>query len=233
MPFDRPTRNRLSSFVSEARSLLSEEFTRQLKQDYGFDPDDGEVTELEKLAHLDDVRLETARILRESLAHYEAGSSSEGDQARVEALQRIVREQAFTVLNRLCALRMAEARDLLIESLAKGYQSDGFQLYTRLAGSSLGEIGESYRSYLFSMSDEFGVDLPVLFDRFSPEGRLFPREAVLAKLLEANQPQRDRAPMGRRRDYRLDLPVLPHLRRTKAVAERIEISSQLKGVSRP
>ena len=46
-----------------------------------------------------------------------------------------MREQAFTVLNRLCALRMAEARGLLIESMAKGYQSKGFQLYARLAGT--------------------------------------------------------------------------------------------------
>ena len=62
MAFDQATRNRLSSFVSEARSLLMEEFTRQLKQDYGLDPDRGEVTELDKLSHLDDARLEAARI---------------------------------------------------------------------------------------------------------------------------------------------------------------------------
>jgi hypothetical protein len=87
-------------------------------------------------------------------------------------------------LNRLCALRMAEACELLIESIARGYQSDGFQLYIRLAGSSLGEIGDAYRNYLFSIFDEFAVDLPVLFDRFSPQGRLFPREAVLMQLLD-------------------------------------------------
>ncbi len=185
MTFDQATRNRLSSFVGEARSLLSEEFTRQLKQDYGLDPDLGEVTELDKLGHLDDARLETARILRDTLAHYEARLPSQDAKTRVEALQRIVREQAFTVLNRLCALRMAEARGLLIVSIARGYQSDGFQLYTRLAGISLGEISDAYRSYLFSIFDEFAVDLPVLFDRFSPQGRLFPREAVLTQLLDA------------------------------------------------
>ena len=53
-----------------------------------------------------------------------------------------------------------------------------------IAGSALGETGETYRMYLFSLMDEFAVDLPVLFDRFSPQGRLFPREAVLLKLLE-------------------------------------------------
>ena len=142
MAFDQSTRNRLQKFVSDARALLSEEFTRQLQNDYGLDPHTGTVSPLENLAHLDDTRLETARILRETLAHYLASSPSGG--AR-EALERIIREQAFTVLNRLSALRMTESRGILIESVGNGYQSKGFQLYERLAGSGLGEMGDTYR----------------------------------------------------------------------------------------
>ena len=52
MAFDQPTRNRLARFVSEARSLLTEEFTRQLQHEYGIDPASGEVTALEKLTVL-------------------------------------------------------------------------------------------------------------------------------------------------------------------------------------
>ncbi len=182
MAFDQTTRNQLQRFVSDARTLLMEEFTRQLQHQYGLDPTTGEVTDLGKItAHLTEEQRETARRLRETLDHYLAGSPSGGKQ---ESLDRIVREQAFTVLNRLCALRMAEARGLLIESIARGYNSKGFQLYARLAGSALGETGDAYRGYLFSVFDEFGVDLPVLFDRFSPQGRLFPREAALLGLLE-------------------------------------------------
>jgi hypothetical protein len=183
MAFDQTTRNRLSRFVTDARTLLSDEFTRQLQHEFGLDPSSGEVTDLAKLGHLDDARRETAVLLRETMEHYLAGSDATGVKARREVLDRIVREQAFTVLNRLCALRMAEARGLLIESVARGYQSKGFQLYGRLAGTALGETGDAYRVYLFSIFDEFAVDLPVLFDRFSPEGRLFPREATLLVLL--------------------------------------------------
>lgn len=185
MAFDQPTRNRLARFVGEARAVLTEEFTRQLQHEYGLDPARGEVTEVAKLTQLDDARRETARILRETLAHYLAGQSAPTAKVRQEALDRLVREQAFTVLNRLCALRMAEARGLLIESIAKGYQSRGFQLYARLAGPALGETGEAYRAYLFSLFDEFSVDLAVLFDRFSPQGRLFPRASTLLQLLAA------------------------------------------------
>jgi hypothetical protein len=183
MAFDQTTRNRLARFVSDARALLTEEFTRQLQHEYGLDPDSGEVTPIERLTALDDERRETALILRETMDYYLAGQQVT-TRNRQEVLDRIVREQAFTVLNRLCAVRMSEARGLVLESIAKGYQSQGFQLYARLAGSALGETGEAYRSYLFSIMDEFAVDLPVLFDRFSPQGRLFPREAALLKLLE-------------------------------------------------
>ena len=124
--------------------------------------------------------VETARILRDTLAHYLASSPSGG--AR-EALERIIREQAFTVLNRLAALRMTESRGILIESVGNGYQSKGFQLYERLAGPGLGETGDAYRCYLFSIFDEFALDLKVLFDRFSPQGRLFPRETAGASVL--------------------------------------------------
>jgi hypothetical protein len=187
MAFDQSTRNRLQKFVSNSRTLLSEEFTRQLQNDYGLDPSMGTVSPLENLGHLDDTRRETARILRDTLAHYLASSPSGGVR---EALERIIREQAFTVLNRLSALRMTESRGILIESVGSGYQSRGFQLYERLAGSGLGETGDTYRCYLFSIFDEFALDLKVLFDRFSPQGRLFPRETALLDLLKLlNDPE--------------------------------------------
>ncbi|WP_142804162.1 SAM-dependent methyltransferase [Tepidiphilus sp. J10] len=179
MAFDQATRNRLQRFVNEARRVLEEEFTRQLQNDYGMDPHAGSVAELTSLRHLDDAQRETARILRDTLAHYTAS----GEMNASQALERIVREQAFTVLNRLAALRMAEARGLLIESVGNGFQAKGFQLYARLAGIGLGETGDAYRVYLFSVFDELAQDLPGLFDRYSPQGRLFPREAALLHVL--------------------------------------------------
>src|SRR5262245_39900139 len=190
MAFDQTTRNRLARFVGDARTLLTEEFARQLQNDFGLDPSTGDVADLAKLGRLDDSRRETARLLRETMEHYLAAGSGDRVKARQDALTRIVREQAFTVLNRLCAIRMAEARGLLIESVAAGYQSRGFQLYARLAGAALGETGDAYRTYLFSLFDEFAVDLPVLFDRFAPEGRLFPGETALLALLDlVNHPE--------------------------------------------
>ena len=62
MAFDQPTRNRLAKFVGDARSLLTDEFTRQLQNEYGLDPKTGDVTELDRLDHLVDSRREGTRV---------------------------------------------------------------------------------------------------------------------------------------------------------------------------
>lgn len=183
MAFDQNIRNKLQRYVGEARDLLTEEFTRQVQKDYGMDPNNGEISPLDKLTHLDDARQETARLLRKTLDHYLVSTPSGNV---MEVLHRIIREQAFTVLNRLCAVRMAEARGIIMESIGNGYHSKGFQLYNHLAKTSMGEIGDSYRCYLFSVFDEFAMDLPVLFDRYSPLGRLFPKPEKLISGSQAN-----------------------------------------------
>ena len=186
MAFDTSTRNRLNQFVATARSLLTEEFTNQFQVEYGLNPDTGEITDLDRLTHLDDAGRQTAIILRETLQHYYANLPTKNKDTQKDykqLLERIVREQAFTILNRLSAIRMAEARDLVVETVASGLQSKGFQLYQPVVGSSLGDTGVAYQQFLLSVFDEFAVDLPALFDRYSPQGRLFPREKVLNEVI--------------------------------------------------
>ncbi|QBL08841.1 BREX-1 system adenine-specific DNA-methyltransferase PglX [Rheinheimera sp. D18] len=184
MAFDQSTRNRLQKFVSSARAILSEEFTRQLQATYGLDPKLGTNAPIKSLTHLDNRQRQTAHLLRETLAHYLATTPGKTEKDRIkQVLDRIVREQAFTVLNRLAALRMAEARGFLLESIAKGHNSQGFKLYRFASATAHGETGDAYRNYLFSLFDEFSLDLAVLFDRHSAQGRLFPRESALLELL--------------------------------------------------
>ena len=190
MAFDTASRNRLQNLVSNVRIILTEDFTRQLQQNYGMDPHSGNVSDLSVLSHLDDKRLETGRLLREVLNHFLSTESSSGEAARKKTIERIAREQAFTVLNRLAALKMMESREILVESVSKGIQSEGFRMYHRVAGNSLGDTNETYRYFLFSLFDFFTTELPVLFDRNSPQSRLFPGDQTLAKVLEKiNQPE--------------------------------------------
>ncbi|MGE6102963.1 Eco57I restriction-modification methylase domain-containing protein [Aeromonas veronii] len=183
MAFDQSTRGRLQKLVNSCRALLSDEFSIQLQQTYGLDPNTGEVTPMARLSHLDDRQRHTAEVLRQTLAHY-LGADADDTDHRIAVLDRMVREQAFTVLNRLAALLMMEARGQLFESLSKGYQSRGYQLYSRIAGTALGETGQSYQVYLFSVFDELAQELPALFDRYAANGLLFPRETALRVLLD-------------------------------------------------
>jgi hypothetical protein len=183
MAFDQSTRGRLQKLVNSCRGLLSDEFSIQLQQTYGLDPKTGEVTPMARLTHLDDRQRHTAEVLRQTLAHY-LGADADDTDHRIAVLDRMVREQAFTVLNRLAALLMMEARGQLIESVSKGYQSRGYQLYSKIAGTALGETGQAYQVYLFSLFDELAQELPALFDRYASNGLLFPRETALRALLD-------------------------------------------------
>jgi hypothetical protein len=193
MPFDQPTRNLLQRTVSRCRDILAGrwdspadgEFFKQLQEIYGISPD-GTAAPLEVLEHLSDEDLETARVLREILDHYTSGLVATGKkqaEARREAVLRLAREQAFTVLNRLAALRMAEERGIVLECVRQGLQSEGFQLFQQSAGTALGSTPAAYRTYLFVLFDELSRDLGVLFNRFDKSSLLFPRHAALEAIL--------------------------------------------------
>lgn len=182
MSFDKPTRTALARMVADCRKILVEDLKDQLQRTYGLQPE-GAVLPLEGLAHLDDAGREVAWALRQWQEHL-AGLASGGPQARrASAFSRMALETAFAVLNRLAALRLAEERGLLMESVRKGLESDGFQLFERVVGSALGSRGAAYRAYLERVGDELAVDLGVLFDRRAPSALLFPGDRSLEEVL--------------------------------------------------
>jgi hypothetical protein len=182
MAFDTSTRNRLAKFVGEARRVLADEFIEQLQSLYGISAT-GEVTPIERLGHLDAEGRELANTIRQRIA-YLVSSSDDALDATEAAVARLTREQAFTIVNRLAAIRMAETRGLIVESVGKQYQSKGFKVFESVAGSAIGETFDRYRCYLFCLFDELAIDLGVLFDRRSPQAMLFPREPALLALLD-------------------------------------------------
>lgn len=182
MAFDKSTRNRLAKFVADARGVIADEFTEQFQSLYGISAK-GNIAPLEKLSHLDESGLATAGLLRERVEYLERIHPDDKDGTKA-AVARLAREQAFTILNRLAAIRMAEKRGLSVESVGKGYQSKGFKVFETVAGSALGDTYHRYRRYLFCLFDELAIDLGVLFDRRSPQALLFPREPALLALLD-------------------------------------------------
>uniref|UniRef100_UPI003FEF23A2 BREX-1 system adenine-specific DNA-methyltransferase PglX n=1 Tax=Segatella copri TaxID=165179 RepID=UPI003FEF23A2 len=175
----------IERFVSAAKNLLMQNVTEMLQQWYGIWAD-GHTIGVEQLPSLDTDIVHTARMLRDRLQHLMAAlpdTDTDADKER-QAVGQLVAEQAFTQLNRFCALRMCEERDLIMESIRGGYESAGFMAYDSIAQSVGASRYERYRCYLLSVFDELSIELPAVFDRFSPFGLLFPDESTLMKLLE-------------------------------------------------
>jgi hypothetical protein len=182
MSFDKRTRNKVASIVGDCRRLLTDDIRHQLQAVYGLQPD-GTALPVSSLSHLDERGHEVASALRlwqEHLASTEAGTET---QKRKAAFDRLAHETAFTVLNRLAALRMCEERGHVIECVRRGLESDGFALYERFSEGVLGGRGETYRIFLERMFAELSVDLPSLFDLDAPQSLVFPRERCLEEAL--------------------------------------------------
>lgn len=173
----------IERFVSAAKQLLMQNVTEMLQQWYGIWAD-GHTIGVEQLPSQDTDVVHTARMLRDRLQHLQAAlPDTDADKER-QAVSQLVAEQAFTQLNRFCALRMCEERELIMESVRGGYESAGFMAYDSIAQVAGSSRYERYHWYLLSVFDELSMELPAVFDRFSPYGLLFPDENTLMKLLE-------------------------------------------------
>ena len=218
MSFDKDTRNALSKMVAICRRLLTEDVTDQLRGRFGMHPD-GTILSIDYLDLDEDEQLR-AEALRELLEHFAAGEAVRADERRRPAYDRLVLEISFTALNRLAALRLCEERDLVVECVRQGTASAGFQMFERVSGGALGARYQTYRVFLECLFDELALDLGVLFDRSTPQSCVFPGRAVPGRHPGGAQQAGARASLGRRRDDRVDLPVLQPTRGTEGDAGR-------------
>jgi hypothetical protein len=188
--FDTSTRNKLATFVGKARKLLCGDYNKpggeitSLLQTFGIQPD-GSIADLEGVPGLDQTGYELGQALRDNLAHKHAQGPAKKTWGKYDAaVYDLLQEQSFTVLNRLCALRMVEERGLIIPCISKGMGSDGFELYEEITDKSHFDRDTRYQHFIFSLFDELAIDLGILFDRFSPHSLLFPRPEALSALLD-------------------------------------------------
>lgn len=173
----------LEKFVSTAKNLLMQNVTELLQQYYGIWAD-GHTIPVEQITNQDTDIVHTARMLRERMKHLLAALPENETQKEKLAVGQLIAEQAFTQLNRFCALRMCEERELILESIHGGYDSVGFQSYDAIASQIAMPKYNRYKWYLHSIFDELSIELPAVFDRFSPYGLVFPDENTLLRLLE-------------------------------------------------
>lgn len=188
-------RGALRKYVSDARSALYRDFEQQLPA-YGifFQLAVGaagalptytnlHLTAPADLPNADRATRALAARLQERLQYLATTLPGTAPQL-ASALPRLLLEQAYTFLNRLTALRLAEEREIVMECLRKGQQSEGFvelfSIYTERAY----DTGDArYAAFIRANFDRLARELPGLFGAYSPYGLLWPRQAAFDTVL--------------------------------------------------
>lgn len=180
---DKETRNLIFNTTQAIRRLLEEEFSLQLEGTFDVHPD-GRIAEKPGPQLTPAERLVRQRIV-ESIQHRRAGG-----EAAVESVRGFQAEAVFTFLNRLAALKMMEARGLVLPCVSQGDQSQGFKEFSGLAPGLIELPDKGYRLYLECLFDEIGREVGVLFDRTDAASQLWPRRKALEAALEKfNNPE--------------------------------------------
>lgn len=174
---DSHQRSILERLVSRARRILEEDLRDQASGRFGIDPDG-------TIADEDALRLDpTALAQRHEIVAVIEHLLSEGE-TPVDAISRLIREATFTHLNRLVAIRIAEALSLLPPSLANGRSSQGFRDFLELVPSIADDETGGYWIYLSLCGDELAADVPALFDPRNPLLALTPSPKALDDIVE-------------------------------------------------
>lgn len=184
----KAARSRLQSFVNDSKSLLTDFVKHALQSTYGI-WEDGTIRPVYDLPTDNTEIIHTARLLRQRIDHikntlpgeYEEGSA-EDKKKNAKAVSQLVAEQAFTLLNRMAAVRMAGERGIIQPCIYGGFESAGFQQYDAVTGGgAVGTTYERYTWFIFSVFDELSIELPAVFNRYSPYALLWFDEMTLLK----------------------------------------------------
>jgi hypothetical protein len=190
---DRYLRNTLRLAVTQARRLLEDAIADRLAGELGIDRS-GAIEDTRRLVNLDEAGRAFHAEIIDHLRHIDAvtpgGRSRPKDGVAREVVEQLVREVAFTHLNRLCAFKLMEnpSRRLLRETVGRGLRSNGFIFYlgehaddeARWSG---GREDEAYRNFLVWQGSQLATEIGALFAPDDPANRLFPKQAVLDQVL--------------------------------------------------
>jgi len=189
---------RIQRFTLMARHNLEREAAEQLEGIYGWLPD-GSFTG-EDLYSPALIQVEEAKKTRARLENYAAAELEAGSNYKL-AREDLIRETAFTWLNRFVALRMMEERQLIKETISRLSDSNAFKLWVAdeydpeakdlyLSGDTpIDSIGEgprqkAYRRFLLWECERLASEVSVLFDATNLSSRLFPRPPVLKQVVD-------------------------------------------------
>lgn len=184
---DQAIRNKLRGIVTQCRKLL-EDFTAQALQGRfgiyeGRKKGEVQIEDEARMAHLAEEDRACRQDLLDHLGHIQAIGYKPS-----EALEQLIREIAFTHLNRLCAYKMMESRGLIREAVSRGFKSQGFFFYLadHPEAENLHKSGQqdlAYRNFLDWLGGTLSQEIGVLFNPNDPANRIYPPQRVLDEVL--------------------------------------------------
>ncbi|WUJ74692.1 BREX-1 system adenine-specific DNA-methyltransferase PglX [Kribbella soli] len=189
MTLSKLTRDSLNRTVRALRWLFEDEFGKQASGRFGIrDTPRPSPDRIDSLADwldpVENLSLTPVEIVqRDELIHALRYLCSEGLSGG-GAVQRLIREAAFTAVNRLLAVRVAEAIGVVPEVLARGLQSAGYRDAVGDLFPVLAHDEGSYWAYVQVAGDELSSGVPRLFDRRHPASAFVPSRACVDKALE-------------------------------------------------
>jgi Eco57I restriction-modification methylase len=179
---DKATRNTLRITVTQCRRILEDAVAELLEGQFGIHRD-GMVEPAARMTHLSDAD----RAYREQVARYLEHLRARSAQPS-GAAEQLIREVAFTHLNRLCAYKMLEKRGLIRQTVSRGLDSNGFKFYLadHPDDEALwrgGEQDRAYRHFLEWTGRTLAQEIGILFAVHDPSNRLFPPQRILDDVL--------------------------------------------------
>jgi hypothetical protein len=186
----------LRTFTLWARQILVKETEALLLQIYGLEPD-GTFLPKAKLPIL--ARVPEAMATRKRLEKL-FSDEQEASITPADGHQKLLKEVAFTHLNRLVAFKLMEGRKLMRGAIDRYQDSNGFKIYLASHDSDLklfekgsmplddfdeGPSDRAYRHFLLWQCGELAKEVRVLFDPENLASILFPRPRVLREVVDA------------------------------------------------
>lgn len=176
-----------SKFIQDSKRILIEDAVTQLEGSYGL-LKNGTFESISNLPNLKEGSVDLA--VRKELEQYIKIQKDAG-KTTPQAFDNLVKEYAFTYLNRFVAIKMMEERKIIKQSFSRGYESNNFIFYMAdhpedERNFKRGNAYSAYRNFVLWLFTDLSKDeeIKILFDPSSINSQLFPLERTLKSLFE-------------------------------------------------
>jgi hypothetical protein len=189
---DQAIRNKLRGVVTQCRKLLEVSVSQELQGKFGIYAAKKGTVQVDDDARMTHLSPEERAARKDILDHFEH-IKARGFKPR-DALDQLIREIAYTHLNRFCAYKMMEARQVYVgdqkfrEAVSRGVNSNGVKFYLadHLDDERLYTTGKqdiAYRHFLDWLGGLLSEEIGVLFNPNDSANRLYPRQNVIDEVL--------------------------------------------------